>query len=44
MHIAFSDKPVKFHSLDIVLAVGYRTNFKKAIQFRRWATLTVMQN
>lgn len=26
MHIANSDKPVKFYSLDIVLAVGYRTN------------------
>ena len=38
MHIANSDKPVKFYSLDIVLAVGYRTNSAKAIQFRRWAT------
>ena len=26
MHIANSDKPVNFYSLDIVLAVGYRTN------------------
>ncbi|MFA5427961.1 MAG: hypothetical protein WC279_07115, partial [Sulfurimonas sp.] len=25
MHIANSDKPVSFYSLDIVLAVGYRT-------------------
>ena len=38
MHIANSDKPVKFYSLDIVLAVGYRTNSKKAIDFRKWAT------
>ena len=38
MHIAKSDKPVKFYSLDIVLAVGYRTNSNKAIEFRRWAT------
>jgi len=38
MHIASSDKPVKFYSLDIVLAVGYRTNSKKAIEFRKWAT------
>ncbi len=38
MHIANSDKPVKFYSLDIVLAVGYRTNSSKAIKFRRWAT------
>jgi hypothetical protein len=34
MHIANSDKPVKFYSLDVVLAVGYRTNSKKAIEFR----------
>jgi prophage maintenance system killer protein/prophage antirepressor-like protein len=38
MHIANSDKPVKFYSLDVVLAVGYRTNSGKAIKFRKWAT------
>ena len=38
MHIANSDKPVKFYSLDIILAVGYRTNSSKAIKFRQWAT------
>ncbi len=38
MHIANSDKPVKFYSLDVVLAVGYRTNSSKAIKFRQWAT------
>ena len=38
MHIANSDKPVKIYSLDIVLAVGYRTNSAKAIKFRQWAT------
>ena len=38
MHIPNSDKPVKFYSLDIVLAVGYRTNSAKAIKFRQWAT------
>ncbi|OQX73402.1 MAG: hypothetical protein B6D59_05775 [Campylobacteraceae bacterium 4484_4] len=38
MHIANSDKPVKFYSLDIVLAVGYRTNSAKAIKFRQWVT------
>lgn len=38
MHIPNSDKPVSIYSLDIVLAVGYRTNSAKAIQFRRWAT------
>jgi len=38
MHFANSDKPVKLYSLDIILAVGYRTNSSKAIKFRRWAT------
>jgi len=38
MHIANSDKPVKIYSLDIILAVGYRTNSAKAIKFRQWAT------
>lgn len=38
MHIANSDKPVVFYSLDIVLAVGYRTNSASAIAFRKWAT------
>ena len=38
MHFANSDKPVKLYSLDIILAVGYRTNSKVAIKFRQWAT------
>ena len=38
MHIPNSDKPVAFYSLDIILAVGYRVNSKRAIEFRRWTT------
>ncbi len=38
LHIANSDKPVAFYSLDVILAVGYRANSAKAIHFRRWAT------
>lgn len=41
MHIAKSDKPVQIYSLDIVLAVGYRSNSSKAIKFRQWATKTL---
>jgi len=35
MHIANSDKPVAFYSLDVILAVGYRTNSIRAIEFRK---------
>jgi len=38
LHIANSDKPVAFYDLDIILAVGYRTNSSRAINFRIWAT------
>lgn len=41
MHIANSDKPVNIYSLDIILSVGYRTNSRKAIEFRKWATKTL---
>ncbi len=38
MHIANSDKPVGFYSLDAVISVGYRVNSKQATEFRIWAT------
>jgi len=38
MHIANSDKPVEFYSLDVILAIGYRTNSARAVHFRKWAT------
>jgi death-on-curing family protein len=38
MHNAISDKPVNYYSLDVVLAVGYRTSSSKAIRFRQWAS------
>ncbi len=38
MHNAISDKPVAYYSLDMILAVGYRTSSSKAIRFRQWAT------
>ena len=40
-HFANSDKPVAIYSLDIILAVGYRTNSNRAIKFRKWATQTL---
>ncbi|MDP2586754.1 MAG: virulence protein RhuM/Fic/DOC family protein [Candidatus Komeilibacteria bacterium] len=44
MHIAKSDKPVAFYSLDVILAVGYRTNSSIAISFRQWATKVLKQH
>ena len=32
---------VQFYNLDIILAVGYRTNSTRAIEFRKWATRTL---
>ena len=41
-HGALSNKTqtreLKYYNLDIILAVGYRTNSTKAIKFRQWAT------
>jgi len=41
-HGALSNKTqtreLKYYNLDIILAVGYRTNSAKAIKFRQWAT------
>jgi prophage maintenance system killer protein/prophage antirepressor-like protein len=41
MHIASSDKPIMLYSLDVILAIGYRANSSKAINFRKWATSTL---
>jgi len=43
LHIANSDKPAAFYSLGVILAVGYRTNSSRAINFRRWATKVLKQ-
>ena len=44
MHIPNSDKPVAFYNLDIILAIGYRTNSTRAIEFRKWATEVLRQH
>lgn len=38
MHIANSDKPVAYYSLDVVISIGYRVKSQRGTQFRIWAT------
>jgi death-on-curing family protein len=38
LHIAGSDKPVGFYSLDVIISVGYRVKSPRGTQFRIWAT------
>lgn len=35
---------VQFYNLDVILAVGYRTNSRRAIEFRKWATKTLREH
>lgn len=37
-------RQVEYYNLDIILAVGYRTNSKIAIEFRKWATKTLKEH
>lgn len=43
MHIAFSDKPVTYYNLDVIISVGYRVNSQQGTQFRQWATQVLRQ-
>ncbi len=38
LHVAFSDKPVEFYNLDVIISVGYRVKSKRGTDFRIWAT------
>lgn len=38
LHIAFSDRPVKYYSLDVIISVGYRVKSTQGTKFRQWAT------
>lgn len=37
LHIANSDKPVKYYNLDVIISVGYRVKSLRGTQFRIWA-------
>ena len=34
----FSNKPINYYNLDMIISVGYRVNSKQGIAFRKWAT------
>ena len=38
LHIANSDKPVKFYNLEVIISVGYRVKSLQGTRFRQWAT------
>ena len=38
LHIAGSEKPIKFYNLDTIISVGYRVKSQRGVQFRQWAT------
>jgi hypothetical protein len=44
LHIAGSDKPVKFYNLDVIISVGYRVKSQRGVQFRQWATRTLKEH
>lgn len=43
MHIAFSDKPVAFYNLDVIISVGYRVKSHRGVQFRKWANALIKE-
>ena len=43
MHIANSDKPVQFYSLEVIISVGYRVKSQRGVEFRQWANKILNQ-
>jgi len=43
MHIANSDKPVQFYSLEVIISVGYRVKSHRGVEFRQWANKILKQ-
>lgn len=43
LHIANSDKPVIYYSLDVIISVGYRVKSKRGVEFRKWANSVLKQ-
>jgi hypothetical protein len=43
LHIANSDRPIAFYSLDVIISVGYRVKSQRGTFFRIWATKTLKE-
>ena len=43
LHIANSDRPVKYYNLDVIISVGYRVKSKRGVEFRKWANSVLTQ-
>ena len=43
LHIAFSDRPIKYYKLDVIISVGYRVKSHRGVQFRKWATALIKE-
>ena len=43
LHIAKSDKPVQYYSLDVIISVGYRVKSLNGTKFRKWANGVLKQ-
>lgn len=44
LHIAGSDKPVRFYNLDVIISIGYRVKSRQGTRFRQWATRTLREH
>jgi len=44
LHIAGSDKPVRFYNLDVIISVGYRVRSIQGTRFRQWATRVLREH
>ena len=43
IHIANSDRPVQFYSLEVIISVGYRVKSARGVEFRQWANKILRQ-
>ncbi len=44
LHIAGSDKPVRFYNLEVIISVGYRVKSAQGTRFRQWATRVLREH